>query len=524
MTEEPALPDIGPIDIRPGLDVLFTFRHYGYKPWFALAEFVDNSVSSFLSLGSDGPLVVEIHFGQDGLISVSDNAAGIQAADFGRALLTAAPPVDDGTLHQFGLGLKTAAFWWGRQLKIETWPIGSRESWKVEVDLRQITTSDSLVLPRASHRGPEDEGRHGTCIQVADLWPERALPTGRTLGKVRSYLTSIYRTYLRSGQVRIVVQGRELVAHDPPILTAPRWDDRAGPDLEWRKDFSFTLSGGEEVAGWVALFERGDTENAGLVLTWRGKAIVGAGAGADEANDAYRPSTVYGSTNSFESQRIFGELDVSAFPVTSRKDGLEWTDEQQQELAERLKVVIDADPLPLIRMARRHRVRASKQAAPVEVDRTEHAVQRLGLALNQLTADPPADERVSQPANADALIPTRETVTELVVPLQLPLPGVDAARVRLWWGGELEGPLIVTVDERLLSIGINLGNGFLVNFAQMPEFQIEPVLRVLTSLAIAQIQAESEGVEDAARITEIVNFHLSRALGQQTLGDTGEET
>jgi len=37
------------IDIRPGVSVLAMLRHLNYKPWYALGEFVDNSVQSFIS-------------------------------------------------------------------------------------------------------------------------------------------------------------------------------------------------------------------------------------------------------------------------------------------------------------------------------------------------------------------------------------------------------------------------------------------------------------------------------------------
>ena len=37
----------GKVNIRPGVSVLSVLRHLKYSPWFALAEFVDNSVQSY---------------------------------------------------------------------------------------------------------------------------------------------------------------------------------------------------------------------------------------------------------------------------------------------------------------------------------------------------------------------------------------------------------------------------------------------------------------------------------------------
>ena len=36
------------VSIRPGVSILSVLRHLNYKPWFALAEFVDNSLQSYL--------------------------------------------------------------------------------------------------------------------------------------------------------------------------------------------------------------------------------------------------------------------------------------------------------------------------------------------------------------------------------------------------------------------------------------------------------------------------------------------
>ena len=37
------------VSIRPGVQILSILQHLNYKPWFALAEFVDNSIQSYLA-------------------------------------------------------------------------------------------------------------------------------------------------------------------------------------------------------------------------------------------------------------------------------------------------------------------------------------------------------------------------------------------------------------------------------------------------------------------------------------------
>ena len=40
--------EIASISIRPGVSILSGLRHLNYRPWYAVAEFVDNSLQSYL--------------------------------------------------------------------------------------------------------------------------------------------------------------------------------------------------------------------------------------------------------------------------------------------------------------------------------------------------------------------------------------------------------------------------------------------------------------------------------------------
>ena len=40
--------EIAPLSLRPQVQILLTFRTQGYKEWWAIAEFVDNSISSYI--------------------------------------------------------------------------------------------------------------------------------------------------------------------------------------------------------------------------------------------------------------------------------------------------------------------------------------------------------------------------------------------------------------------------------------------------------------------------------------------
>src|SRR6185312_10228228 len=92
------------VSIRPGVSILSVLRHLNYKPWFAMAEFVDNSVQSYLKHKEalehlEGPdfqlrVSVLVEPGEDGRIIIRDNAAGIASKEYARAFRPAEIPPD----------------------------------------------------------------------------------------------------------------------------------------------------------------------------------------------------------------------------------------------------------------------------------------------------------------------------------------------------------------------------------------------------------------------------------------------
>src|SRR5579859_360055 len=102
------------VNIRPGVSILSVLRHLNYKPWFALAEFVDNSLQSFLTYRHELEAIegkqfklevsIEIDSSDDGQIIIRDNAAGIHEADYARAFRAAEVPPDQSGLSEFGMG------------------------------------------------------------------------------------------------------------------------------------------------------------------------------------------------------------------------------------------------------------------------------------------------------------------------------------------------------------------------------------------------------------------------------------
>jgi hypothetical protein len=69
------------VSIRPGVGILSVLRHLNYKAWFAMAEFVDNSLQSYLQNreklqqlhGKDFRLKVEIEIERSDEVRIIDS-------------------------------------------------------------------------------------------------------------------------------------------------------------------------------------------------------------------------------------------------------------------------------------------------------------------------------------------------------------------------------------------------------------------------------------------------------------------
>jgi hypothetical protein len=502
------------VEIRPGVGMLALLSSMNYKPWYALSEFVDNALASFLanagalaSGSSDQSTVtVTIRFERDpGVIEIVDDAAGIAAADVARAFRPAEPPPDTTGLSQFGIGMKSAACWYANRFTVTSTALGEPVKRTVRFNVPAIVAEQIEVLP--VEEVPDASAAHGTRVVLADL--HRPVPTGRTLGKVRRYLASIYRVYLRSGVLRLIVGEEPVLASEPDVLIARRWDASASADpVEWRKDLIVELPSGRVVAGWAALRARGSTSEAGLALMYRAKVVVGAGASAGDADDLYRPREVFGASNTFVSQRLIGELDVSDLRVSHSKDAVLWDGEEDAFLSA-LRGELDEDPLPLLRMAREHRV---TERGP-DVDRKLNRALDSTVEAASLHVSPGTEQGDAEPPS-----PAEEVVTRA---FQVPLP------VR---GSGLDVDLSVTVGDgyawlRVIEkengyvIEIDRSHPFMQAFAHLPNQEIEPVLRLAAALGLAEIEARVAGVPDPSAVRVRLNGILRGPLARAALTD-----
>lgn len=87
------------LNIQPQASVLGVFSRLNYKAWYAIAEFVDNSTESFYTneteLNQNGITTVTVNVNYDfekNVLTIVDNAFGMELEDFSRAVLLDSKP------------------------------------------------------------------------------------------------------------------------------------------------------------------------------------------------------------------------------------------------------------------------------------------------------------------------------------------------------------------------------------------------------------------------------------------------
>ncbi|MCZ7554571.1 MAG: ATP-binding protein [Anaerolineales bacterium] len=506
------------MNIRPGVTILSVLRHLNYRPWFAMAEFVDNSIQSYLAHydklrqieGSDTPLRIDIDYdpSDGGRITIRDNAAGIYENEFPRAFRPAAIPPDRTGLSEFGMGMKSAACWFARRWTVRTAALGEGVERTVDFDVDEIVRDELEELTVKSR--PVSSASHYT--EVA-LWDLHKPPKGQTLGKIKEHLASIYRIFIREGQLILRFRGEELTYTEPNILYAPYYRDENGEPVLWSKKIDFDFGLGLRAYGFAAIRETGSVSgNTGFSLFRRSRLIMGS------ADDGYRPELIFRKSNSRTYQVLFGELHLEGFQVSHTKDGFRW-EENEQVFLELLKEHLDAPPLELLDQAENRRVRkkADDWLRPAEkaVDNTAEAVRN---------SVPPivSEQRRLLP---DSQTPPSKLSRTTVLPaakrrIDIEIEGVN-------WQVEIElstdpavGDWVELCDtntlngNRFVGIRLSLAHPFMDSFGGDDPEHLEALLRLATAIVLAEITARDSGVKLAGTIRRNINKLLREGLSR----------
>ena len=150
------------VSIRPSVGYLANLQAINYRAWYAMAEFVDNSIQSYIQNktklrkhhGPNFKLKIAIYV-TPSKIQIIDNAAGITQQDFPRAFRAAVRPENRTGLSEFGMGMKTAAVWFAKKFVVKTKPFDEKELKVVSWDIREIVKDEIEDLKVKKNSSPK---------------------------------------------------------------------------------------------------------------------------------------------------------------------------------------------------------------------------------------------------------------------------------------------------------------------------------------------------------------------------------
>lgn len=280
------------MDITPDKSLIQKTGLAGYSTSQALAELVDNSIDARL----DGcvQVVINLDF-RERRITVSDDGRGMDLESLRGAMTVARGTKPDGSLGQFGMGMKSSCSALGKRFHMRTSAAGSSKEYEVSYNEDEWLTDatagwGNFVVIEKDLTARDDW--HGTVIAVDDL-------------KVRLYANQVtnlkknfgrrYGSYIENGSASIRVNR----TYCSPFHAEVDGTSRINVDIN--------LGGEAKMHGYVELLKvRSIGGMYGMDLYRHGRLI--------------RPHVKFGFPEHPKNALITGRLDLNHVPVNFQKN------------------------------------------------------------------------------------------------------------------------------------------------------------------------------------------------------------
>lgn len=507
--------NISVVDITIGANMYGRISDLPNTPSHVLAEFVDNALQSsrdkkeqLLALDVNYRLRVDIDFewdentNQATVITVTDNAGGIDADNYTKAFKLANTPDNNEGLNEFGMGLKTAALWLGNEWNVKTSAFGETVSRSITFDLNKVLADSLTKLVVKAEEAEATE--HYTTIRIASPTPKS--PTKKALDKIRTELSSIYRKSLRQNEADIYVDGVKLTFEESEILTAPSVKDPKGPAIYWRKDIDFKF-GKYRATGFIGILKDINSTKNGFVLLRRGRVVYGA-----ETDGRYFPKSLSGSTGTFRYKRIFGELELEGFAVSFNKNDLQ-DKENLEALMEMLRGEIHTKEFDLYNQAEDYRLderqkKVNKLVKSHNIDKKKNekieVVTKPQPVTTTTTFTPDTTSQLSIVSEPNADTPLvmghfDDTYNINGKDYKLRVEMVDKGNELVWLD-------TMQQDENVVTCKINMNHVFFQHFQNSEK----AIVAILKTMALAKFMAKEEGNDSTAELFDSFNAYIKK--------------
>jgi Histidine kinase-, DNA gyrase B-, and HSP90-like ATPase len=506
--------NINSVSIKLQTGVYGQFRNLNNKVWYALGEYVDNAVQSFennreaLKKANNGNYQFEVRITIDkdnDIIRIRDNAAGIDSNNFLRAFEPANIPIDNTGLHEFGMGMKTASIWLSNVWSLKTAAINETEERTVEFDLEKILKAKKEILEVINSKKAVNS--HFTEICLKKL--SQNAPSNAQIDKIKKHLSSIYRKFIRCGDLRLFINDEILTFEEPEILKAPFYNNTNGKVFEWKKEIEFE-SGKYKAKGFIAILNTMSTDTLnGLSLFRRGRVIEGS------HDEKYRPKAICGQIGSPRYKRIFGELELEGFTVSFNKGSFQEHDDLES-LMLLLQIEISANDFDLY-------TQAEKFIKPKTTEHNVKIANNIVKSLKKATAKSELKDKVQislkeienksssysnefLSKNVEIIDSIEEIITIKDIKYKLELVLINEKGIPDLYSVKIQE------DEpffKKLIYEINLAHPFFTRYEKMrSDEDYQPIISIIRSLVLAEITATSQGTKNAGNVRTNFNKFL----------------
>lgn len=494
------------LNIQPNAGIMNIFDRLNYTPWYAIAEFVDNATQSFYNnkdkleySEDDYRLVINIEYDSNkNTLTIKDNAYGMEIDDFKRAVTLDAKNENQKGRNEFGMGLKTAACWFGKKRSVLSTELGSNNEFYTEVNVEYLKENNINFVD--IKKNSVDSLKHGTIIKIENL--TKKLSASRTIGKIRSLLASMYRRDIAKGNVDIYFNGEKIFYEDLTILNFR--------NKYRKKDLDFSFEFEEKtyrVTGFVGIMNKGSFAKGGFALFRNDRVVVGG----DDMN--YKPDEIFQFGNSQISLKLFGELNMNDFPVSQAKDGFIWFDGLEDEFIKNLKFNI-SDYIEIGKMSIKDRISeedySDKNSDEVH-NNTQASIDKIDFDFNQESSEK-KDEDMAPYQNLSKtdvdlyqevfLNENKNNIESIGKPREYiaKLSGNQEIKICISWASGNNDQRIKIDDfdkeNNTLNVLINIDHPFFKPYSKENQFKI-----VLEKLVFAFAYAE----EQAKKVSEYAN-------------------
>ena len=485
--------------------VYSTFRYIANTSWNALAEYIDNSLQSFLAhqdilskINPNGKLRVDIFIDTvlDKIV-ITDNAWGIEAENYQRAFELANIPLDATGLSEFGMGMKVSSIWFADTWTVETCAFQEGVKKTVCFDIEKVVSNQETSLNVTEEKAAKTE--HYTRITLTKLSQNKP----KQLAAIKRHLSSTYTKFIREGILELVINGELQTVAEHKILVAPYFRKIGGqiskegnPKL-WRIDVSFAPNGSKyKVTGFIGVLETMSTDKHNGFLIFRRRRAIGY-----SGEEKYRPQQLCGQVGSPQYKRIFGELYVEGFNVSFQKNAFQEDEAFTafiEDLADDLKSKIRRGELPDIFGQATHYI---KDKTPTETKKTAKTV--VASLVQEFVKPIVVNTKKSKGANRNntfseqTAVPVPKEVQEAARLETKCTTEIDGERYDLIIRTKADGQKFGLYDLTKLPDGtyvsqINLSNRFFENYDGNEE-DLKRIVYFIKVLITTEISMDSNG-------------------------------